>query len=147
MENVRVYEIPACKMVSSQCGMFGDGKLEQFDQWFSSLPKTMFPQDFLWYDNKRRGFVWYYMYSEGMAVPDEFSIIDFPGGLYAVASDVDGRDNSGVISVIKSFIKEKECFEEDTSREYLGNIPTPPSASKAMGYNQMDYYVPIKIVK
>jgi hypothetical protein len=23
MENVRIYEIPACKIVSTQCGMFG----------------------------------------------------------------------------------------------------------------------------
>jgi AraC family transcriptional regulator len=53
--------------------------------------------------------------------------------------------NSQVIGAIKNFIKEKGCFEEDTSRSYLGNIPTPPSASKAMGYEQMDYYIPIKI--
>lgn len=145
MENVRIYEIPTCKMVSSQCGMFGDGKLERFDEWFSSLPRTMFPRDFLWYDNERGGFVWYYMYSEGMKIPDDFNIIDFSGGLYAVATDIDGKDNVDVINVIKNFIKEKGCFEEDTSRAYLGNIPTPPLAGKAMGYNQMDYYVPIKL--
>lgn len=145
MENVRIYEIPVCKMVSSQCGMFGDGKLERFDEWFSSLPRTMFPRDFLWYDEEQGGFVWYYIYSNDMSVPDDFNIIDFPGGLYAVASGIDGQDSSEVISVIKKFIKEKGCFEEDTSRKYLGNIPTPPSAYKVMGYNQMDYYVPIKI--
>lgn len=146
MENVRIYEIPTCKMVSSQCGMFGDGKLEQFNDWFSSLPRPMFPQDFLWYDTERGGFTWYYIYSEGMKVPDDFNIIDFPGGLYAVASDIDGQDNSQAINAIKDFIKEKGCFEEDPSRAYLGNIPTPPSACEAMGYNQMDYYIPIRII-
>lgn len=145
MECVRIYEIPVCKMVTSQCGMFGDGKLERFDEWFSSLPRTMFPRDFLWYDKKRGGYVWYYMYSEGMKVPEEFNIIDFPGGLYAVATDIDGQDNSEAISAIKNFIEEKGCFEEDNSRAELGNIPTSPSASKVMRYNQMDYYVPIKI--
>lgn len=145
MENVRIYEIPTCKMVASQCGMFGDGKLEKFDEWFSSLPRTIFPRDFLWYDNEHQGFVWYYMYSEGMEIPDDFDIIDFSGGLYAVATGVDGEDSEDVITAIKNFIKEKSCFEEDTSRAYLGNIPTPPSAEEAMGYNQMDYYVPIKI--
>lgn len=144
MENVRIYEIPTCKMVASQCGMFGDGKLEKFDEWFSSLPRTMFPRDFLWYDNENEGFVWYYMYSEGMEIPDEFNVIDFSGGLYAVATGVDGEDSEDVITAIKNFIKEKGCFEEDISRAYLGNIPTPPSAGEAMGYNQMDYYVPIK---
>lgn len=126
--------------------MFGDGKLELFSEWFSSLPRTMFPKDFLWYDSKRDGFVWYYIYSEGLTIADEFELIDFPGGLYAVASDIDGQDNSDVIDAIKKFIKEKGCFEEDTTREYLGNIPTPPSAAKAMGYSQMDYYVPVKIL-
>lgn len=146
MEKVRIYEFPSCKMVSSQCGMFGDGKLERFNEWFSSLPRTMFPKDFMLHDNERNGFVWYYMYSDGVNVPDDFNIIDFPGGLYAVATDIDGQDSSEIMSAIRDFIKQKGCFEEDTSRAYLGNIPTPPSAAKAMGYEQMDYYVPIKIV-
>lgn len=145
MEKVRIYEMPACKMVSSQCGMFGDGKLEKFNEWFSSLPRTMFPKDFMFYDHQQEGFIWYYIYSEGINVPQDFSIIDFPGGLYAVATDVDGQDSSETITTIKSFIEEKGCFEEDAFRIYLGNIPTPPSACKAMGYEQMDYYVPIKI--
>jgi hypothetical protein len=145
MENVRIYEILACKMVASQCGMFGDGKLESFNDWFSAFPRPIFPKDFMFFDQSQGGFIWYYIYSDGMHIPDEFKIIDFPGGLYAVASEVDGQDSSEVIKEIKNFIEEKGCFEEDTTRTYLGNIPTPPSASKAMGYEQMDYYVPIKI--
>ena len=35
MEMVRIYEIPTCKMVLSQCGMFGEGKLEKFAEWNS----------------------------------------------------------------------------------------------------------------
>ncbi|EQB88506.1 AraC family transcriptional regulator [Clostridium punense] len=145
MEKVRIYEMPACKMVSSQCGMFGDGKLERFNEWFSSLQRPMFPKDFMFYDHQQEGFIWYYIYNEGMDVPQDFSIINFPGGLYAVATDVDGQDSSETITTIKNFIEEKGCFEEDASRSYLGNIPTPPSACKAMGYEQMDFYVPIKI--
>ncbi|MHA6533937.1 AraC family transcriptional regulator [Paenibacillus sp. BAC0078] len=147
MENVRVYEIPACKMVSSECGMFGDGKLEKFDEWFSKQPKTMFPEDFLWMDKQRGGFVWYYIYHEGMDVPADFEIVDFPGGLYAVATEVDGKDSTEVINSIKAFISSRACFEEDPTREYLGNIPTPQSAIQAMGYGQMDYFVPIRITE
>jgi len=145
MENVRIYEIPKCKMVSSLCGMFGEGKLEKFDEWFSSLPRTMFPKDFLFFDEEKGGLVWYYMYDEFLQIPEEFEIIDFPGGLYAVATEIDGKDSAGVIDEIKNFIKNSNCFTEDKSRYYLGNIPTPPAAEKALGYNQMDYYVPIKI--
>jgi AraC family transcriptional regulator len=145
MENVRIYEIPSCKMVSSQCGMFGDGKLEAFEQWLSELPVSIFPKDFLWYDKEYEGFVWYYIYEEGMSVPEAFKLVDFTGGLYAVATDVDGEDNRHVIGIIKDFIKDRNCFEEDLSRYYLGNVITPTSVSKIMGYSQMDYYVPIKL--
>lgn len=147
MENVRIYEIPACKMVSSQCGMFGDGALELFDEWFSLLPRTMFPKDFLWFDKARNGFVWYYIYDEAMSIPDGFDIVDFPGGLYAVATDIDGQDNKDPLNAIADFIHKKACFEVDPSRQSLGNIITPPAAADAMGYNQMDYYTPIRIVK
>lgn len=147
MEHVRIYEMPACKMVSSEPGMFGDGKLERFDAWFSTLPRTLFPKDFLWFDSERGGFVWYYIYSEGMEVPDSFPLVEFPGGLYAVVSDIDGKDNAEAFATIRSFIEEKGCFEEDSTRQYLGNVITPSSASEAMGYNQMDYYFPIKVTK
>ena len=35
-------------------------------------------------------------------------------------------------------------FERDQSRPELGNIITPPSASEIMGYDQMDYYMPVR---
>lgn len=35
-------------------------------------------------------------------------------------------------------------FERDASRSELGNIITSPAAQKVMGYEQMDYYTPIK---
>lgn len=146
MENVRVYEIPACKMVSSQCGMFGESALEEFDAWFSSLPRNISPNDFLWFDEKQGGFVWYYIYHEGLEVPDAFNIVDFPGGLYAVACDKDGEGNENAIGAIMKFIEANEHFALDPERTQLGNVITPPSAQEAMGYSQMDYYVPIKIV-
>jgi AraC family transcriptional regulator len=98
-------------------------------------------------DSLRGGFVWYYMYAEGMQVPEGFEIVDFPGGLYAVATDIDGQENSTAIGAIKAFLTKKGCFVEDTTRQELGNIITPPSAAKAMGYSQMDYYTPVRIVE
>ena len=67
MQNIRVYEMPDCKMVSSGIGMFGEEK----------------------------------------------------------------------------FLSENG-FERDTSRSELGNIITSPLAQEIMGYEQMDYYTPIK---
>ena len=145
MVNVRVYEIPACKMVSSQCGNFGDGKLEKFDECFSKMPKTLYPQDFLWYDEKRGGFVWYIIHDDRMDVPNDFEIVDFPGGLYAVATGIDGQDNAPVLSLIEAFIEKSGCFEEDKSRKKMGHIVTPQLFKEAVGYELMDYWTPIKI--
>ena len=145
MQNVRIYEIPACKMVSSACGMFGEGKLEAFNSWFSTLPRPLFPKDYLWFDARRGGFVWYYLHDDNLPVPAEFEVVPFPGGLYAVATDVDGQDNAPALRAIEDFIAHSGCFEVDPTRQYLGNIPTPPAAAQAIGYNQMDYYVPIRI--
>ena len=143
MEDVRIYGMPACRMVSSACGMFGDGKLERFDAWFSTLPERMFPRDFLWFDNMRGGFVWYYMYEDGMDVPEEFEIVDFPGGLYAVVTGIDGEDNAEELRAVDAFVA-AHGFIKDESRASLGNVITPKEAQGRLGYCQMDYYTPIK---
>ncbi|GHU57686.1 hypothetical protein FACS189444_0170 [Spirochaetia bacterium] len=147
MEAVRVYEIPDCKMVSSGIGMFGDKNFDHFNKWFSSLPRSLFPKDFLFWDGvygESGGFHWLYMYEDGMNIPEEFKIIDFKGGLYAVVTDIDQQDNSESQKEMKKFI-EVHGFEVDESRPELGNIITPPLANKTLGYNQMDYYTPIKV--
>lgn len=145
MEQVRVYEIPACRMVASGSGMFGDGVLERFMEWMDGQPRSVFPKDFLWFDGQ--GFVWYYVYDEGMEVPDFLTIVDFPGGLYAVATGKDGDDADAQDAkrAIDGFIKNSGCFERDTARAELGNIISAPAAEKALGYSQMDYYTPIRV--
>jgi len=52
METVRVYEIPACKMVVSGGGMFGDGVLEKYMEWMETQKRSMFPRDFLSFDGQ-----------------------------------------------------------------------------------------------
>lgn len=142
MQGVRIYEMPAGKMVSSGIGMFGEGQFNTFDEWLSSQSRSLFPKDFLYWAGE--GFVWLYMYEDGMNVPDEFEIIDFQGGLYAVATDIDQQtDRKLMDSEIDQFLSENR-FERDTSRPELGNIITSPLAKKIMGYEQMDYYIPIK---
>lgn len=142
MQNVRIYEMPDCKMVSSGIGMFGEEKFDAFDKWFSSQKRGLFPKDFLFWDGS--GFHWLYMYEDGMKVPAEFSIIDFKGGLYAVTTGIDQQTNRDLMNdEIDKFLQENG-FERDSSRPELGNIITSPAAKKIMGYEQMDYYTPIK---
>lgn len=142
MQSVRILEIPDCQMVSSGTGMFGEEKFERFSQWFSSQKRSLFPKDFLFWDGT--GFCWLYLYEEGLSVPEEFEIIDFQGGLYAVSTDIDQRtDTEQMKKEVDAFLQENG-FERDGSRTELGNIITAPAAQEIMGYEQMDYYVPIK---
>lgn len=142
MQSVRIYEMPACKMVSSGTGMFGEGKFNLFDQWLSSQKRGLFPKDFLLMTED--GFVWLYMYEDGMNVPGAFEIIDFQGGLYAVATDIDQKTDTELMDTeINKFLSDNG-FERDPSRPALGNIITSPLAKEIMGYEQMDYYIPIK---
>ena len=142
MQSVRIYEMPDCKMVSSETGMFGDGKLESFDNWFSRQKRSLFPKDFLFWDGS--GFRWLYLYEEGMDVPKEFEIIDFKGGLYAVATDIDEKTDREAMKKDVDIFLDTNGFERDLSRKELGNVITSPAARKIMGYNQTDYYSPIK---
>lgn len=142
MQNIRVYEMPDCKMVSSGIGMFGEEKFESFNEWMSSQKRCLFPKDFLFWEGS--GFHWVYMYEEGMNVPTEFDIVDFKGGLYAVATGIDQQTDRDLMNAeVDKFLSENG-FERDTTRSELGNIITSPLAQEIMGYEQMDYYTPIK---
>ena len=123
--------------------MFGENKFNMFEEWFSSLKRSLFPKDFLYWTGE--GFVWLYMFEEGMSVPSEFEIIDFEGGLYAVATDIDQKTDKELMNIeIDKFLSENG-FERDISRLELGNIITSPLAKEVMGYDQMDYYFPIQV--
>lgn len=115
MQGVRIYEIPDCKMISSGIGMFGEEKFDLFSQWLSQQPRGIFPRDYLFYDKAdgKEGFHWLYIYENGMTLPDKAEIIDFKGGLYAVASDIDGRtDKAQLDAEVRNFLAENG-FETD----------------------------------
>lgn len=142
MQSVRIYEMPDCRMVSSGIGMFGDERFEVFDRWMSRQERGLFPKDFLFWD--QTGFHWVYMYEDGMSVPSELALIDFKGGLYAVATGIDQKtDRERMNAEVDRFLGENG-LERDPSRPELGNIITSPLAREIMGYEQMDYYTPVK---
>ena len=143
MQSIRIYEMPSCKMVSSGTGMFGEENFNLFEEWFSSQKRSLFPKDFLYWAGE--GFVWLYMFEDGMVVPQGLEIIDFPGGLYAVATDIDQKTDKELMNTeIDKFLNENG-FVRDTSRPELGNIITSPLVKKIMGYEQMNYYIPVNI--
>ena len=143
MQSIRIIEMPKCRMVSSGTGMFGQEKFDRFYAWFSSLPETMYPNDFLYWDGS--GFCCLYRYDERMEVPEEFEVIDFEGGLYSVATDIDQQTDVAAMDREVDAFLEKSGFIRDESRPKMGNILTSPRVRKTLGYDQMDYYAPIKV--
>lgn len=80
-------------------------------------------------------------------MPYEF--IEFGGGLYAAAMSVDGDDDMGgrVYSGILKWL-ENSGFELDqrSRRRTMCHMVNPTDEIKnALGYDQMDIYVPIRI--
>ena len=142
MQIVRIYEMPDCKMVSSGVGMFGDENFELFDRWFSSQKRGLFPKDFLF--SEGTGFHWLYLYDDSMTVPAEFEVIDFKGGLYAVTTDIDGQTDWDVMNAEIDKFLAAHSLMRDPSRPMLGNVITSSLARESLGYEQMDYYTPIK---
>lgn len=142
MQSVRIIEIPKCKMVSSGTGMFGQEKFGRFFEWFTNLPKSIYPKDFLFWDGV--GLCWLYLYDESLEVPSEFEIIDFEGGLYSVATDIDQQTDMDAMKIEVDKFLDENGLERDNSRFELGNIITSPMIKEILGYDQMDYYAPVK---
>ena len=155
--NVRIIELPACKMVSSGPAKGEDafapgGKMERFDKWFTEYDKQradrFYPRNFMW-SPVGGGFEWGYAVDD---VPDDIDgldVVDFPGGLYAVAIsvDADGADHDRVYNGILEWVNDSGCFvlDENDTRRSLGNITSPMFTKEVMGYHQMDLYFPIRI--
>ncbi|MDF9824718.1 DNA-binding transcriptional MerR regulator [Breznakia sp. PF5-3] len=82
-----------------------------------------------------------------------FQMIDFPGGLYAMAVSIDEDDESiqKVQDKIYRWI-DNTNFEVDNTRDYMFNMPYldedniyNKDIEKGLGYKQMQRYVPIKL--
>lgn len=143
MQSVRIIDLPGMKMVSSGVGMFGDGKLERFAEWFSALPQGLYPEDFLC--GNEQGMFWLFPYRSGMDI-GAFELVDFQGGLYAVATDIDQRtDTKAMRAQVDAFLEENG-LTRDQSRWEMGHILTSDRAAKILGYYQMDYFTPVKPV-
>jgi hypothetical protein len=143
---VRIVELPACRMATSK-----GHDLDEFGRWWSALDKTrvdkFFPRDFMYYDAKAGELVWLFALPEG-ASAGAYDVIDFAGGLYAVATSKDNDDADGerVLNSIKAWVKTTGAFADDESdtRPTLFHVITPNAAFEKMGYRQLDIYLPVK---
>ena len=146
MQPIRIYDMPPCRMVASPVAMFGEPVMDAFDAWLSAQPRTLFPRDFLTFDDSdpaHPGFRWYFMYEEGLTLPEGAELIDFPGGMYAVATGIDQQtDKPDMDAAVAEFLR-PHGLQMDAARRALGNMITSPSVKDVLGYEQMDYYYPV----
>ena len=158
--DVRIIELPACKMIwSGICTekepFAKNSLLRRFEQWWDAqdfLRKDRFyARDFMWWDEKAKGFAWGFAVAEVPQDTGGFEVMDFPGGLYAVANFVDDEAEPGnglkIYDMINDWVKGSGCFETGTGRYCMNHFIGTPKAKDAMGYGQQDLYVPIRIKK
>lgn len=150
MQPIRIYDMPPCQMVASPVGMFGEPALDAFNAWMEEQPRSMFPRDFLTYDDSdpaHPGFRWYFLYEDGMSMPEGAQLVDFTGGMYAVAAGIDQRtDKESMNAAVADFLRGNGLMIDPERRE-LGNIITSPAVQRILGYEQMDYYYPVCAAK
>ena len=157
MEGIRIVELPRCRMVSSGAADAGDpfaedGRLMTFSRWWSALDEKradkFFPRDFMWFDRVMGRLLWYYALPEGVTDTGGYEVVDYEGGLYAAHTARDGDDSDGerVFAAIREWVAQSGWFELDERPGHydMFHVITPKVAAEAMGFSQLDIYVPIK---
>jgi DNA-binding transcriptional MerR regulator len=151
---VRIIQINPFKAFSSGLDTI-DNVMGTFQQWqeeHNHLVKKIIygAPDFLWFEEDMRA-VWIWAVEDWVTEADvePYEIIEFKGGLYAAAMSVDGDDdiNGRVYEGTKKWL-ETSGFEldEQPGHRTLCHMVNPTDEIKAaLGYHQLDIYVPIKV--
>ena len=151
--DVRIIELPACKMIWSDVCKDGSSvaeseQLRRFNQWWTAQDKyrrdRFYARDFMWYDSAAGGMAWGLAVAEVPTDTSGYEIMDFTGGLYAVANYAD-NDAGGAYESIKKWVKESGCFAPDENRNHLWHFISTEAAREAMKYHQYDFYFPISV--
>lgn len=128
------------------------GPFQQWQEAHNHLVRNMLygAPDFLWFEEDGRA-MWIWAVEDWVTEADTapYELITFEGGLYAAAMAVDGDDDiSGRIhSGILEWL-EDSGFEPDDrpGRRAMCHMVNPTEEIKAaLGYHQLEIYVPVKI--
>lgn len=158
MDGIRIIELPKCKAVTSgyafnEAPFSEGGTIMRFMEWWTDYDKKRtdrwFNRDFIMYGREEKAHIWYYAIPDGTNVNCDYKTIDFEGGLYAVAVAIDSNsdDEKRVYAGIREWINNNDAFDLDERPGHydLCTIITPECVGKALGYEQLEIYVPIKL--
>jgi hypothetical protein len=157
--DVMVVRIPSFKAVTSGDQLWGEmfengGYMSQLWKHCHLYQSVIFDCfDFLLPKNDKAE--WICAVKDGVTDADvsPLKLIDFPGGLYAMAVSID-EDNESIHKVEDKISRwiESTNFEHDNSRDIMGHMPYTDESDiankdieKGLGYKQLQRYVPIKL--
>lgn len=151
---VRIIQINPFKAFSSGADTMENvmGSFQQWQEAHNHLVKKMIygAPDFLWSEEDMKA-VWIWAVEDWVTEKDTspYELIEFEGGLYAAAMSVDGDDDIGgrVYSGILKWIEDSgfELDERPGHRTMCHMVNPTDEIKNALGYDQLDIYVPIKI--
>lgn len=157
--DVMVVRIPGFKAVTSGDQLWGDmfenggymNQLWKHCQMYKSMIFDCF--DFLMPKNDKAE--WICAIKDGVTEEDvsPLKLINFPGGLYAMAVSID-EDDESILKVQDKICRwiESTNFELDKSRDFMCNMPYTEEGDaankeieKGLGYKQLQRYIPIRL--
>lgn len=151
---VRIIQINPFRAFSSGADTF-ENVMGTFQRWQEEhnhfVKKMMYgAPDFLWFEEDMKA-VWIWAVEDWVTKEDTlpYELVEFEGGLYAAAMSIDGDDDIGgrIYSGILKWL-ENSGFEldEHPGRRTMCHMVNPTDEIRnALGYDQLDIYVPIKI--
>jgi DNA gyrase inhibitor GyrI len=151
MQNIRIIKVPPLKVVSSGA-ITNMEELEAFDRWWSAIDMSHYitPRDFMWYNEKEKYMEWVVAVPDNISDFSDYQLVDFPGGLYAVAASKNtDEDCNAVKDQIRKWVNESGCFKlstennDATIRYTMVHVLTPKIFKEKMGYHLSDNFVPI----
>lgn len=153
---VRIIQLNPFKAFSSGLDTVDNvmGTFQQWQEGHNHLVKKMMygAPDFLWFEEDMKA-VWIWAVEDWVTEKDTapYELIEFEGGLYAAAMSVDGDDDIGgrVYAGIKKWLETSgfEVDERPGHRTMCHMLNPTDEIKNALGYHQLDIYVPIKVRK
>lgn len=151
---VRIIQINPFKAFSSGADRFENvmGAFQQWQEEHNHLVRKMIygAPDFLWFEEDMKA-VWIWAVEDWVTEEDTmpYELIEFEGGLYAAAMSVDGDDDIAdrIYSGILKWIEDSrfELDERPGHRTMCHMVNPSEEIKNALGYDQLDIYVPIRI--
>ena len=153
--DVIIVKIPPFRAVTSrplpEDVLFGEFMVWNDAQTYACVPILFDGCDFLTFVeiNGEWMFEWFWRVSDEVTEADvaPYTIVNQPGGLYALAMSVDGDGESRhrVIVKMNKCLEHTNFEKDDSRREAMHMIYVSEEIKKGLGYDQLNLYLPIKL--